>query len=580
MATPPRGAARSSWGRSRGTSTRTSWCPSSSRWAHLRDAPDDGLRREEPGLRLRHVHAEAGGQARRAGAQQLRGPPGAAPGRLLLRGQLPPLHRGHPENQEARGDPGGGLQGDRGRAGRHRVRQRRRQDEEPRLRLRGVREPPGGGHGPAQADAGPHPAVGPPDRRGLGGARDRRGRGRDGDGQDPLRAQPDDRDVGGDAAAGLRPVQPRVRGARQEDPRLRLRALRQPRRRRPRHGQPQRHGGGGILHRSDSRQARRQGAVHSIPEGCQGDHPRPRDPQTNYIYQCDPYTLTYYGYPYNALIGPNREYFIKGAIRGRGRAASGSRAAGPRGSYLGGYSAGRGIYSRYHEGKAKQQDKPYELVPSLELAAVNPVGIKPGAMTLPTLGGQYPMFSSGPAAKLLEEGKMHAVEHLINPLAMQHDHSTAAAAATAAVLPAVSTPPPFQGRPITPVYAMAHNVQRIPTAAAAAASTGPATGPATPCPSPRRPPPPWRPPEERGRGGATGPTPATCLRPSPPPPPSRCPFMTSIRPTEGACGRAALSDAPYRDKKETEETLKYLQSAISLFNVLKFAGLCPKLRSF
>ncbi|XP_035282285.1 RNA-binding protein 47-like isoform X4 [Anguilla anguilla] len=204
-------------------------------------------------------------------------------------------------------------------------------------------------------------------------------------------------------------------------------------------------------------------------KAAKGTTPAPETPQTNYIYQCDPYTLTYYGYPYNALIGPNREYFIKGAIRGRGRAASGSRAAGPRGSYLGGYSAGRGIYSRYHEGKAKQQDKPYELVPSLELAAVNPVGIKPGAMTLPTLGGQYPMFSSGPAAKLLEEGKMHAVEHLINPLAMQHDHSTAAAAATAAVLPAVSTPPPFQGRPITPVYAMAHNVQRIPTAAAAAA---------------------------------------------------------------------------------------------------------------
>ncbi|XP_035282288.1 RNA-binding protein 47-like isoform X6 [Anguilla anguilla] len=136
-------------------------------------------------------------------------------------------------------------------------------------------------------------------------------------------------------------------------------------------------------------------------KAAKGTTPAPETPQTNYIYQCDPYTLTYYGYPYNALIGPNREYFIK--------------------------------------------------------------------VTLPTLGGQYPMFSSGPAAKLLEEGKMHAVEHLINPLAMQHDHSTAAAAATAAVLPAVSTPPPFQGRPITPVYAMAHNVQRIPTAAAAAA---------------------------------------------------------------------------------------------------------------
>lgn len=66
-------------------------------------------------------------------------------------------------------------------------------------------------------------------------------------------------------------------------------------------------------------------------------------------------------------------------MRGRGRAATGNRTPGPRGSYLGGYSAGRGIYSRYHEGKTKQPEKPYELMPSLELAAsVNPVGIKPG----------------------------------------------------------------------------------------------------------------------------------------------------------------------------------------------------------
>ncbi|XP_071767485.1 RNA-binding protein 47 isoform X1 [Centroberyx gerrardi] len=209
--------------------------------------------------------------------------------------------------------------------------------------------------------------------------------------------------------------------------------------------------------------ASKGGAVAATPEAT----------QQNYVYQCDPYTLTYYGYPYNTLIGPNRDYFVKGApmiqnnagtVRGRGRAAAGNRTPGPRGSYLGGYSAGRGIYSRYHEGKSKQNEKPYELMPSLELAAsVNPVGIKPGTMALQTLGGQYPVFSAAPAAKLMEEGKMHAVEHLINPLAMQHpEHTTAPAAAT--VLPAVSTPPPFQGRPITPVYAMAHNVQRIPAA--------------------------------------------------------------------------------------------------------------------
>uniref|UniRef100_A0A8C5IDF2 RNA-binding protein 47-like n=2 Tax=Gouania willdenowi TaxID=441366 RepID=A0A8C5IDF2_GOUWI len=192
----------------------------------------------------------------------------------------------------------------------------------------------------------------------------------------------------------------------------------------------------------------------------------------NYIYQCDPYTLAYYGYPYNTLIGPNRDYFVKGSpmiqnnagtVRGRGRAAAGNRTPGPRGSYLGGYSAGRGIYSRYHEGKTKQPEKAFELMPSLELAAsVNTVGLKPGTMALPTLGGQYPVFSAPPAAKLIEEGKVHAVEHLINPLALQHAEHTNATAA--AVLPTVSTPPPFQGRPITPVYAMTHNVQRIPGA--------------------------------------------------------------------------------------------------------------------
>ena len=68
------------------------------------------------------------------------------------------------------------------------------------------------------------------------------------------------------------------------------------------------------------------------------------------------------------------------------------------------------------------------------------------AVALPALGAQYPVFSATPAAKLLEEGKVHTVEHLINPLAMQHpEHTNPSAAATAAtVLPAVSTPPPFQ----------------------------------------------------------------------------------------------------------------------------------------
>ncbi|XP_026160115.1 RNA-binding protein 47 isoform X5 [Mastacembelus armatus] len=142
-----------------------------------------------------------------------------------------------------------------------------------------------------------------------------------------------------------------------------------------------------------SRQKASKGGVSATPEAT----------QQNYVYQCDPYTLAYYGYPYNTLIGPNREYFVKGS-------------------------------------------------PMIQ-----------NNVALPTLGGQYPVFNSAPAAKLMEEGKVHTVEHLINPLAIQHpEHTGATAAAT--VLPAVSTPPPFQGRPITPVYAMAHNVQRIPAA--------------------------------------------------------------------------------------------------------------------
>nr|XP_057902391.1 RNA-binding protein 47 isoform X10 [Doryrhamphus excisus] len=139
---------------------------------------------------------------------------------------------------------------------------------------------------------------------------------------------------------------------------------------------------------------------YSRQKASKGASAAPEATQQSYIYQCDPYTLAYYGYPYNTLIGPNRDYFVK--------------------------------------------------------------------VALPALAGQYPVFSAAPAAKLMEEGKVHTMEHLINPLAMQHpEHTTApaAAAAAATVLP-VSTPPPFQGRPITPIYAMAHNVPRIPAAAA------------------------------------------------------------------------------------------------------------------
>ncbi|XP_064820425.1 RNA-binding protein 47-like [Oncorhynchus masou masou] len=200
----------------------------------------------------------------------------------------------------------------------------------------------------------------------------------------------------------------------------------------------------------------------------------PEPVQQNYVYQCDPYTLTYYGYPYNTLIGPNRDYFIKGgpmiqtnagAVRGRGRATAGSRAPGPRGSYLGGYSAGRGIYSRYHEGKAKGPDnKAYELVPSMELtASVNPLGIKPCTMGLQALGGQYPMFQAPPPYQVHTQPRTHRLLYLLSP-PLHPTRYTHTAQNTQTVIPAVSSPPPYQGRPITPVYAMTHNMQRIPTA--------------------------------------------------------------------------------------------------------------------
>ncbi|XP_072920898.1 RNA-binding protein 47 isoform X3 [Hemitrygon akajei] len=159
-------------------------------------------------------------------------------------------------------------------------------------------------------------------------------------------------------------------------------------------------------------------------------------PQANIVYSCDPYTLAYYGYPYNTLIGPNREYFAKaGAVRGRGRGAAGNRAAGPRGSYLGGYSAGR--------------------------------------VAIPSIGTQYPVFQAAPGTKLMEENKMHPMEHILNPIAVQTDPNGAP------IIPSVSTPPPFQTRPITPVYAMASNIQRIPAAGFYGASYVPIAAPAS-----------------------------------------------------------------------------------------------------
>lgn len=49
------------------------------------------------------------------------------------------------------------------------------------------------------------------------------------------------------------------------------------------------------------------------------------------------------------------------------------------------------------------------------------------------------MFQAASAGKIIEDGKIHAVEHLISPIAVSQDPAGATA-----VIPAVSTPPPFQ----------------------------------------------------------------------------------------------------------------------------------------
>ncbi|KAG8134855.1 hypothetical protein E2320_007927 [Naja naja] len=121
------------------------------------------------------------------------------------------------------------------------------------------------------------------------------------------------------------------------------------------------------------------------------------------------------------------------------------------------------------------------MVPNLELPAVSPVAIKPGTVAIPTIGTQYSMFQATPAAKVIDDGKIHAVEHIISPISVQQDPASAAAAAAVAagaVIPAVSTPPPFQGRPITPVYAMAPSMQRIPAAGIYGAGYVPFAAPA------------------------------------------------------------------------------------------------------
>lgn len=61
------------------------------------------------------------------------------------------------------------------------------------------------------------------------------------------------------------------------------------------------------------------------------------------------------------------------------------------------------------------------------------------AVAIPAIGAQYSMFQAAPAPKMMEDGKLHAMEHMLSPIAVPPDPASAAA-----VIPAVSTPPPFQ----------------------------------------------------------------------------------------------------------------------------------------
>ncbi|XP_061419788.1 RNA-binding protein 47 isoform X3 [Lethenteron reissneri] len=251
-------------------------------------------------------------------------------------------------------------------------------------------------------------------------------------------------------------------------------------------GAPVPGGGGGAVGTGAGVAAAASAAASAVPEAL----------QPNYIYPYDTAgSLAYFSYGmYNATaVGPNRDYFLKGTHRGgrsRGTSVLSGRTSGPRGSYLGGYSAGRGIYSRYHEGKAAGRAGPdgwpgpegalgaasgMELAVAAAAAAaaaggLNPLGLKQhNAVTLPGLGHQYSVLpAGGPPQKLGDEFRAAGVggtpEQLLTALGMAPDLGGHAGS-----LQGLASPPTFQvrynhayacalaqqGRTLTPVYAMA-----------------------------------------------------------------------------------------------------------------------------
>lgn len=55
------------------------------------------------------------------------------------------------------------------------------------------------------------------------------------------------------------------------------------------------------------------------------------------------------------------------------------------------------------------------------------------SVAIPSIGPQYQVFQAAPGTKLMEENKMHPMEHVLNPIAVQTDPNGAPI-----------TPPPFQ----------------------------------------------------------------------------------------------------------------------------------------
>uniref|UniRef100_UPI00358ED5BD RNA-binding protein 47-like isoform X1 n=2 Tax=Myxine glutinosa TaxID=7769 RepID=UPI00358ED5BD len=190
---------------------------------------------------------------------------------------------------------------------------------------------------------------------------------------------------------------------------------------------------------------------------------------SSYLYPTyDPYGLTYFGYgpACSSTIGPGRDYVMK--VRDWGLTSPSSSVA-----HHGGYSAGRSIYSRYHEHK-EHPGSLYELVPSIDFAALNPtLALKSSVPGYHTLPSPYTVYSGMPLAspKAMEEKGSSSPDQVAN-------HGVTAAielgAGAGHVLPAVNTSSPgaYSARHIGPVYALSTGMPGMATAAGAYYTAG------------------------------------------------------------------------------------------------------------